>query len=54
MIETDIKKIKQSEWLQQYTLTQDQLKQLFENKLKRAKDMHNAFKKQEVLVKERR
>ena len=54
MIETDNKKIKQSEWLRQHTLTQEQLKQLFENKLKRAKDMHIAFKKQEVLVQGRR
>jgi len=50
MIDTEIKQKQQVEWLRQHTLTQEQLKQLFANKLKRAADMQQAIKRREVLV----
>ena len=50
MIETDIKKQKEAEWLRQHTLTQDQTKQLILNKLKRAEDMHLALTKREMFL----
>ena len=48
MIDIDIKKQKEAEWLRQHTLTQEQTKQLILNKLKRAEDMHLALKKREM------
>lgn len=45
MIETDIKKLKEAEWLRQHTLTHEETKQLILNKLKRAEDMHLALVK---------
>ena len=48
MIDTDIKKQKEAEWLQQHTLTQEQTKQLILNKLKRAEAMHFLLIKREM------
>jgi len=48
MTETDIKKLKEAEWIRQHTLTRDQTKQLILNKLKRAEDMHLALTKREM------
>jgi hypothetical protein len=45
----DSKKIKQAEWLRQHTLTPEQLKQLFENKLARAVQSYEAMRKRETL-----
>jgi hypothetical protein len=50
MTETDIKKLKEVEWLRQNTLTQDQTKQLILNKLKRAEEMHLALSKREMFL----
>ena len=54
MTETDIKKLKEVEWIRQHTLTQDQTKQLILNKLKRAEAMYSALKKREMLIQKRR
>ena len=48
MIETDIKKLKEAEWIRQHTLTKEQTNQLILNKLKRAEDMHRALTKREM------
>jgi hypothetical protein len=48
------KKLKEVEWIRQHTLTKDQTKQLILNKLKRAEEMHIAFKRQEMLVQKHR
>jgi len=50
MTETDIKKLKETEWFQQHSLTQEQSKQLILNKLKRAEAMHLALVKREMLL----
>jgi hypothetical protein len=47
MTETDIKKLKEAEWLQQHTLTQEQTKQLILNKLNRAAE-YSAFRQREM------
>jgi len=52
MIETDIKKLKEAEWLRQHTLTHEETKQLILNKLKRAEDMHS--KQREMFLQKRR
>jgi hypothetical protein len=49
MIDTEIKKKKQAEWLKVHTLTQDQFKQLIENKVRRAKEHNSALIKREAL-----
>lgn len=54
MIETDIKNKRQDEWIRQHTLNPEQLKTLFENKLRRAAEMQLAFNRREVLVQKRR
>lgn len=54
MIDTDIKKLKEAEWLRQHTLTQEDTKQLILNKLKRAEDMHRALTKREMFLQKRR
>jgi hypothetical protein len=41
MTETDIKKLKEVEWIRQHTLTKEQTNQLILNKLKRAEEMHS-------------
>jgi len=50
MTETDIKKLKEAEWLRQHTLTHEETKQLILNKLKRAEDMHLALTKREMFL----
>jgi hypothetical protein len=50
MTETDIKKLKEAEWLRQHTLTPEQSKQLILNKLKRASEMHLALTKREMFL----
>ena len=46
MTEIDAKKLREMRWLQEYTLTPDQLKQLIEDKLKRAEVMRQVEKRQ--------
>jgi len=53
MTDTDIRQKQQAEWLKTHTLTPAQLKQLFENKLRRAAVMHQALKQREVLCGDR-
>jgi hypothetical protein len=48
MTETDSKKLKEAEWLQQHTLTQEQTKQLILNKFKRAVAMQAVSKQREM------
>lgn len=48
------KKLKEVEWIQQHTLTQEQTKQLILNKLKRAEAMHKALKQREMFVSKHR
>jgi hypothetical protein len=52
MTETDSKKLKEAEWIQQHTLTQEQTKQLILNKLKRAEAIHLA--KREMFLQKHR
>jgi hypothetical protein len=54
MTETDIKKLKEAEWIRQHTLTKDQTKQLILNKLKRATELQSALAKQEMLIQKHR
>jgi hypothetical protein len=51
MIERDQRKIKEAEWLKEHTLTPEQLKQLFQNKLVRARQSYEATRKREDLCK---
>jgi len=53
MTETDSKKLKEVEWLQQHTLTQEQSKQLILDKLKRAEAMHLLLKREMFFQKRR-
>ena len=48
MIDKDIKKLKEAEWLRQHTLTPEQSKQLILDKLKRAEAMYSALKQREM------
>jgi hypothetical protein len=48
------KKLKEVEWIRQHTLTQEQTRQLILAKLKRAEEMHLAFKRQEMFVSKHR
>jgi hypothetical protein len=50
MTETDIKKLKEAEWIRQHTLTQEQTKQLILNKFRRATEMHLALSKREMFL----
>jgi hypothetical protein len=52
MIETDSKKLREAEYTKTYTLSPEQLKQLFEAKISRAKQYHAASRKRETLCKE--
>lgn len=52
MTETDIKKLKEAEWIRQHTLTPEQSKQLILDKLKRAEAMHS--KQRETFLQKRR
>lgn len=54
MTETDSKKLKEAEWVRQYTLTQEQTKQLILNKFRRATELHDASTKREMLVQKHR
>jgi hypothetical protein len=47
MTDTDSKKITETEWLRQHTLTQEQTKQLILNKFKRAVAMQAISNKRE-------
>ena len=53
MTDLDLKQIQQAEWLRQFTLTNDQFKQLVANKFKRAAVMQQAVRKREALQKHR-
>jgi len=50
MTETDAKKLRETKWLQEHTLTPDQVKRLIEDKLKRAMVMHQVEKRQKQLI----
>ena len=54
MIETENKINKQAEWTKLYTLTQEQTKELFLNKLRRAAEMQKALKKREMFLQKHR
>jgi hypothetical protein len=47
MKDTDRKKQHEEEWLEQYTLTPNQLKKLFQNKLDRAAQATQVLRKRE-------
>ena len=47
MTDTDIKKLKEAEWLRQHTLTKEQTKQLILDKFKRAAE-YSAFRQREM------
>jgi hypothetical protein len=49
MIDTEVKIKQQADWLKGSTLTPEQSKKLFEDKIKRAQIMQSALKKREVL-----
>ena len=48
------KKLKEVEWIQQHTLTQEQTRQLILAKLKRAEAMHKALQPREMFVSKHR
>ena len=52
MADTDIKKLKEAEWLLQHTLTKEQTKQLILDKFKRAETMHS--KQREMFLQKHR
>ncbi len=54
MTETDIRIKQQAEWTRQYTLNQDQFKQLVLNKIHRANALQKAITKREMLVQKHR
>jgi len=47
MIEVDSKREQQVEWLRTYTLTPEQVKQLFQNKIRRAEVATQLLRKRE-------
>jgi hypothetical protein len=47
MIETDLKKLKDAEWMKQHELTDDQFERLIENKFIRASVYRKALEVQE-------
>jgi hypothetical protein len=47
MIETESKQEQQIEWLKTYTLTPEQVKQLFQNKIRRAEVATQLLQKRE-------
>lgn len=53
MTDTETKIKQQAEWIKAHTLTPDQTKVLIQNKLRRAAEMHIAYKTREVLCKRR-
>jgi hypothetical protein len=50
MTEIDAKKLRETKWLQEYTLTPEQVKRLIEDKLKRAMVMHQVEKRQKQIT----
>lgn len=50
MTETDTKRLQEVKWLQEHTLTPEQVKQLIENKVKRAMVMHHLEKRQKQIL----
>ena len=50
MTEIDEKKLRETRWLQEYTLTPEQVKRLIEDKLKRAMVMHQVAKRQKQIT----
>ena len=50
MTEIDAKKLQDTRWSQEYTLTPDQVKRLIEDKLRRAAVMHRVVKRQEHII----
>lgn len=52
MIETENKKLKDAEYIKKYTLSPEQLKQLFEAKIQRARQYYEASRKRATLCKE--
>ena len=54
MTETDSKKLAETEWLRQHTLSQEQTKQLILNKFKRAVAMQTVSVKREMTLQRHR
>ena len=53
MTDTDLRLKQQAEWLKAHTLSPEQVKQLFQNKIRRAADFQKAVKKREDLCGDR-
>lgn len=49
MTDTELRLKQQAEWLKKHTLSPEQVKQLFQNKLDRAAEWHKEVKKREAL-----
>lgn len=47
--DTELRLKQQAEWLKKHTLSPEQVKQLFQNKLDRAAEWHKEVKKREAL-----
>jgi hypothetical protein len=52
-MDLDTSNKKKDEWSKQHLLTKDQVKQLIENKLRRAAKSHESLKKREMLCGDR-
>ena len=50
MTEIDEKKLQDTRWLQEHTLTPEQVKRLIEDKFRRAEVMRQVAKKQEHII----
>jgi len=50
MTEIDAKKLQDTRWLQEHTLTPEQVKRLIEDKFRRAEVMRRVAKKQERII----
>ena len=50
MTEIDEKKLRDTRWLQEYTLTPEQVKRLIEDKFRRAEVMRQVAKRQEQII----
>jgi len=50
MTEIDAKKLRETKWLQEYTLTPEQVKRLIEDKFRRAEVMRQVAKRQEHII----
>lgn len=53
MIETDKKQIRQSEFIREHTLTQQDLQRMIEEKFERARAWQKALEKREALLERR-